>query len=340
MVKVFNWFRPGYELVKVKLQWTIHIPLLHTKDGKSQTLKSPVFSPQETPNSKWVLLVHNTQTQITIRPYHSDSAGELEDLVEPVLMKMSILNKRGEKVLQVMVSSAPNSCDVVFAISQGDLIKCQQSDGSLIFNCKIITHLKKESITISSADPSVFSVDCSGGLSTHLDRLFNSMQFSDVNFTIRGREFPAHKNILATRSEVFAAMFQHPTKEQLTNQIKIEDIEPDVFQELLRFIYTGRLSITSMETIATGLFIAADKYLLDELKMRCEKYLVLHMSPDICVLLLLHGDLLNPAEPFKKAVKFLRRFPKEVMATDGWKKMKQENPVLLCGIQELSLCFY
>ena len=69
------------------------------------------------------------------------------------------------------------------------------------------------------------------------------MQFSDVNLNIRGREFPAHKNILAARSEVFAAMFQHPTKEKLSNQIEIEDIEPEVFQELLRFIYTGRVSI-------------------------------------------------------------------------------------------------
>jgi hypothetical protein len=42
-------------------------------------------------------------------------------------------------------------------------------------------------------------------------------------------------------SKYFAAMFQHPTKEQSTDQIKIEDIEPQVFQELLRFIYTGRV---------------------------------------------------------------------------------------------------
>jgi speckle-type POZ protein len=165
------------------------------------------------------------------------------------------------------------------------------------------------------------------------------MQFSDVILNIRGREFPAHKNILATRSEVFAAMFQHPMKEKATNHIEIEDIEPEVFQELLRFIYTGRLSLTSMETMATGLFIAADKYLLEELKMKCENYLVHHMSPNNCVVLLLHGDLQNPAEPLKEAAKFLRRFPNEVMATDGWKKIKQENPALLCDIQQFAFCF-
>ena len=339
MAQVFNWIRPGYELVTVELEWNVQVPFLQTKDGKGESLDSPLFSPQETPNSKWKLQVCDASHSLRIYAYHYNSNGGSVNFVEPVLVKMSILNKRRQKVFQQMVSSAPTTHCVEFYLSKEDLIKSnsQQSDGSLTFYCKILTHVKQE--TESSADPSSLAIDCSGGLSTHLDGLFNNMQFSDVILNIRGREFPAHKNILATRSEVFAAMFQHPTKEQLTNQIKIEDIEPDVFQELLRFIYTGRLSITSMETIATGLFIAADKYLLDELKMRCEKYLVLHMSPDICVLLLLHGDLLNPAEPFKKAVKFLRRFPKEVMATDGWKKMKQENPVLLCGIQELSLCF-
>jgi speckle-type POZ protein len=160
------------------------------------------------------------------------------------------------------------------------------------------------------------------------------MQFSDVNFNIGGREFPAHKNILAARSQYFAAMFKHPTKEQSTNQVKIEDIDPEVFDQLLRFIYTGRVPLDKLETMAAGLFIAADKYLLDELKMKCENYLLSQMSPDNCVILLLHGDLQNPAEYMKKAAKFFRRFPSQVMATDKWKKTKQENSTMLCDIHE------
>ena len=179
--------------------------------------------------------------------------------------------------------------------------------------------MKKEPSTSSSADSSSDAINCRcAGLSSHLEELFKSMQFSDIIFKVRGCEFPAHKSILSVRSEVFAAMLQHPMKEQSTNQIEIEDIEPDVLQELLRFIYTGRVQVDKLETMATGLFIAADKYLLDELKMKCENYLRNHMSPDVCVFLLLHGDLLNPAEPLKEAAKFLRHFPNHVMATDGW----------------------
>jgi speckle-type POZ protein len=210
--------------------------------------------------------------------------------------------------------------------------ECIQEDGSFTFCCKIFTHV--EIISLSPADPAVLAFDCTGGLSTHFDGLFNSMQFSDVIFKVRGCEFPAHKNILAARSEVFAAMFQHPMEEKSTNLAKIEDIEPEVFNQLLRFIYTGRVQVDKLETMAARLFIAADKYLLDELKNKCENYLLRHMSPENCVVLLLTGDLQNPSMMLMNAAKYFRRFPNEVMATDQWKIKKQENLAVLCKIHE------
>jgi hypothetical protein len=90
-----------------------------------------------------------------------------------------------------------------------------------------------------------------------------------------------------------------------------------------------------MESLAAGLLIAADKYWLDQLKIECENYLLVHMSTVNCAELLLHTDLLFPTERLKKeSVKYFWRFPEEVMTTDKWKKVKQENPDLLCKIQE------
>ena len=334
MDQVFNWIRPGYELVTVKLEWNVQVPFLQTTDGDNGSLESPMFFPQETPNSKWQLVAHDYGNDVAIYPYHFKSTEGRAHFVEPVLVKLSILNNRRKKVFQQMVSSAPTISYVEFKLSKEDLIKSnsQQSDGSLTFYCKILTHVKQE--TESSAEPSSFAIDCNSELITHLVNLFDNMQFSDVNFNVGGREFPAHKLILAARSQYFAAMFKHPTKEQSTNQVKIDDIEPEVFDQLLRFIYTGRVPLDKLETMAAGLFIAADKYLMDELKMKCENYLLSQMSPDNCVILLLHGDLQNPAEYMKKAAKFFRRNPSQVMATDKWVKMKQENLAMLCDIHE------
>jgi speckle-type POZ protein len=337
MADVFNWIRPGYELVTAKLEWNVQAPFIQTTDGNGETLESPVFSSKTNPNSKWQLQVEDDETQINIYACHCDSIGEYVELLEPIMVKMSILDRNGRKVLHQMLPST-KSYYVKFELSKEVLIKsqCQQVDGNYTFCCKIFTHVKPVE-PVSSADSSSLAIDCSSGLIAFLENLFDNMQFSDVNFNIGGREFPAHKNILAARSTYFEAMFKHPTKENLTNQIKIEDIEPEVFQELLRFIYTGRVPLEKLETIAAGLFITADKYLLDELKLKCENYLLHHMSPDNCVFLLLHGDLLNPAEPLKEAAKFFRRLPSQVMATENWAKMEEENPRLLCQIQKFLL---
>jgi speckle-type POZ protein len=334
MAEVFNWIRPGYELVTVKLEWNVQVPFLQTAIGNGETLNSPLFSPQETPNSKWGLYVSDKSHSLRIITYHCKLTGASVNFFEPVLVKLSILNNRRNKVFQQTVSSVPTNYYVIFDLSKEDLVKSnsQQVDGSLTFYWKILTHVKQE--TESSAEPSSLAIDCSGELIALLENLFDKMQFSDVNFNVGGREFPAHKVILSARSQYFAAMFQHPTKENSTNQVKIEDIDPEVFDQLLRFIYTGRVPLDKLETMAAGLFIAADKYLMDELKMKCENYLLHHMSPDNCVILLLHGDLQNPNEHLKKAAKFFRRNPSQVMATDKWEKMKQENLAVLCDIHE------
>ena len=331
---VFNKVRPGYKLVRINLEWNVQaLNLQTTNEHRKFVASSSFFSSQEMPDSKWKLHLYNLSGQILIQVLHYNSTGyTYEDIVEPVLVKLSILNDK-EPALRQMKSSNPDSHFVPFEFSKVEILEsnCRQMDGSYTFCCKILSHVKNQ---VSSSNPAAVAINCSDELATQLEALHDTMQMSDVNLNIRGRVFPAHKLILATRSEVFAAMFQHQTKEQSSNQITIEDVEPEVFQELLRFIYTGRVSLDKMETMAAGLLFAADKYLLDRLKKECENYLLHHMSPENCVVFLLHGNRLNLAEQLKEAAKFFLRFPLEVMATDGWKKTKQENPVALVDIQE------
>ena len=84
------------------------------------------------------------------------------------------------------------------------------------------------------------------------------MKHSDVTINVTGQQFRAHKVILATRSPVFAAMFEHPSKENMTGIVDIADIEVNVFKELLRYIYTGQVPSLRMDEVAAGLLAAAD----------------------------------------------------------------------------------
>ncbi|KIH51574.1 BTB/POZ domain protein [Ancylostoma duodenale] len=74
-----------------------------------------------------------------------------------------------------------------------------------------------------------------------------------------------HKAILAARSRVFHAMFEHNMTESERNEVAIDDVEPDVLREMLCFMYTG--NSPSVDQMAQHLIAAADKYHLDRLKV-------------------------------------------------------------------------
>jgi speckle-type POZ protein len=250
----------------------------------------------------------DVRDKLVITANHIDS--KTEKGVDPEFLKVSIIKENGHPLRHDdrTLPFHPAGCQI-----PKSQVSLRRSNGTLTFYCTITALTKTivpvsrkynnywtyvdlpvEQKPVSSTDSA--AIDCSDGLSIQFEKLFNEMKFSDVRFNIEDRQFNAHKSILAAKSKVFAAMFEHPTKDKLTNQITIEDVEPEVFHELLRFIYTGRLSTTAMESMAVGLLIAADKYFLEELKVKCDNYLIREMSPDNCIELLLHEHLPGSAK--------------------------------------------
>lgn len=79
-----------------------------------------------------------------------------------------------------------------------------------------------------------------------------------------------HKAILATRSPVFAACFEHKMTEAQSDRVIIDDVDSDVMHEMLRYMYTG--TAPNLERMADTLLAAADKYQLDRLKVNILSY--------------------------------------------------------------------
>lgn len=61
-------------------------------------------------------------------------------------------------------------------------------------------------------------------------------------------------------------------KESFTKEIVVTDIEYDIFYKVMQFLYTNTLNLASHDE-AVKLLIAADRYQLDYLKLRCAEYL-------------------------------------------------------------------
>jgi hypothetical protein len=116
------------------------------------------------------------------------------------------------------------------------------------------------------------------GLTTNY--LFLQQTNCDVqfNFILTSEKIGAHKSILSARSPVFAAMFRHDMQESNTGQVAIDEIERNVFYQLLHFIYSGRTSVPLTETTAQPLLIAADKYNVEDLKNECARFLLPYVN--------------------------------------------------------------
>ena len=70
-----------------------------------------------------------------------------------------------------------------------------------------------------------------------LSRIFECGEFTDIAFLVGAEKIRGHKAILAGRCSYFARMFKTDMKESDANEVPVKDIKPEVFRELLKFIY-------------------------------------------------------------------------------------------------------
>lgn len=83
---------------------------------------------------------------------------------------------------------------------------------------------------------------------------------TDATLLLDGKQFHVHKAILSARSPIFSALFLSEDQKDGDNTVileKINDVEADVFLEILRYIYTGK--VQALDQLAEKVYEAADK---------------------------------------------------------------------------------
>ncbi|KAK7387490.1 hypothetical protein VNO78_28339 [Psophocarpus tetragonolobus] len=94
-----------------------------------------------------------------------------------------------------------------------------------------------------------------------------------------GPPIPAHKSVLAARSEIFRNMLEgDECKEEASNSISIPDLKHEELESLLEFLYSGSLGVEKLEKHVYALSQAADKYEIPHLLKHCERYLLTSLS--------------------------------------------------------------
>ena len=165
-----------------------------------------------------------------------------------------------------------------------------------------------------------------------LGKAFIEKNSMDVTVNCGGMSFACNKFILAARSPVFKAMFQHDTEENQTNVVNIEDIEPNVLEEMLIYIHTG--DAPNINDIAKKLLAAADFYQLNQLKISCQEVLSETLDAENSIELLILSDLYSASKLRKIALKFVSKNMKSVYSACEWQKELAGYPTLMAEIIE------
>ncbi|XP_031628461.1 uncharacterized protein LOC116344170 isoform X2 [Contarinia nasturtii] len=112
-------------------------------------------------------------------------------------------------------------------------------------------------------------------------KLYLNEKSADIHFVAKladgkDKRIPAHKLLLTTASDVFAAMFTEFWPEQ--NEVKIVDAPAAAFEEFLQFFYLSKVKLT-MDNIDKVMYLG-DKYNISECMNVCTKYLRQNLSYD------------------------------------------------------------
>jgi len=169
-------------------------------------------------------------------------------------------------------------------------------------------------------------------LSQDLELLYCNKDYADVVITCGDRKFECHKVILTSRSPVFKSMFGAGMKEGCTGRVEIKDMNPEVLENLLKYIYTS--DAPDIDAVAKELFVAADQYQLIKLKQLCEEKLSSTIDVDNCIDLLVLGELHQASSLKEAALKFVAQNMEEI-DSEVWKKTEIAYPNFSDEVDEM-----
>jgi hypothetical protein len=101
-------------------------------------------------------------------------------------------------------------------------------------------------------------------------------KYCDVDLLVETNVFKCHQLILGVASPYFDAMFCENFKEGTRAKVVLPEIETSVFQSVLEFIYTGKVTITNRNVF--NMIRASVSYKLHTLGKVCAQYVQKHLD--------------------------------------------------------------
>eukprot|EP01122_Echinamoeba_exundans_P011929 TRINITY_DN4896_c0_g1_i1.p1 TRINITY_DN4896_c0_g1~~TRINITY_DN4896_c0_g1_i1.p1 ORF type:complete len:1528 (-),score=212.90 TRINITY_DN4896_c0_g1_i1:784-5367(-) len=270
------------------------IGLVETSRISGRPLLSPLLAPLVIPNARPAADLAPSRKSIPLSTMllSTDDSGN-------TAMHWAVANFNLPLVLflirqgaDVNIANNNDKTPLDLAIDSGDL-RCTISlleNGAQLFGA--LSGQRLFNMVSEGVDASTASLPSTSTFNSDMRFLLNNESFSDVVFVVEQRRFHAWKGILCARSEFFRAMFMSPLRESAENHIDVTDVTYDIFGRVLEYVYTDSLNETNLSAdSAVSLLSAANRYMLQRLKLLTEEWLVANIADDNVYSLFLAADL-------------------------------------------------
>ncbi|KAJ3684934.1 hypothetical protein LUZ61_014098 [Rhynchospora tenuis] len=180
-------------------------------------------------------------------------------------------------------------------------------------------------------------------LPVQLGKILEGDEMTDMTLEVNGEVIHAHKAILAARSPYFKALLFGSMVESKLQYFKIEDTETEVFKYLLQYIYTDtidRNSEISSTNLAHKLLVAADRYGVEGLKMKCEEKLSKNVTLDSVLSCFALADMYYCSKLKEACFEFATKPANlgSLIFTEEYLQFMQNYPALVTELRNRSGC--
>ncbi|CAL9700259.1 unnamed protein product [Knipowitschia caucasica] len=114
-----------------------------------------------------------------------------------------------------------------------------------------------------------------------MEGYLRSRELCDVTLVAGERRIPAHRLVLSSVSDYFAAMFTSDVREAKQDEVKLEGVDPDALWVLVQYAYTGRLELR--EDTIESLLSASCLLQLSSVVQACCSFLMKQLHPSNCL---------------------------------------------------------
>lgn len=148
-------------------------------------------------------------------------------------------------------------------------------------------------------------------------------ELCDVVLVVDGRQYTAHRVVLAGASSYLRAMFTNGMLESGMKDIKLRGIEANVMEALLEFIYTGVVEVT-VENVQ-AILSSATMLNLHSLRSVCCNFLQTHLDASNCLGIRAFADLYSCSDLETTAFRYLCQHFLDVVKNDEFLQLPLDS---------------